>query len=162
MTVELEVQRATDGAGVDLPTDDDIEGWVRATLAGRKPAAQLVVRIVDETESGELNERYRHRAGATNVLSFPFERPELLDPPLLGDIVVCAPVVGREAVEQHKPAGAHWAHMVVHGVLHLIGYDHEAEQDAEEMEALERQILAALGFDDPYAVTPLQDEETEI
>ena len=148
--LELDVQYALDETA-DLPPAEALEDWVRAALAGRRPAAQLVVRIVGESEGRELNERYRGRRGPTNVLSFPFEQPELLDPPLLGDIVVCAPVVAREAAEQGKPLEAHWAHMVIHGVLHLTGYDHEEESEALIMEGLERDILAGLGFPDPYA-----------
>ena len=139
----------------------DVIDWVEepGDLALRYPmadkeiqnGAQLTVRIVDEAEGTELNERYRHRTGPTNVLSFPFEQPALLQPPLLGDIVLCAPVVAREAAAQGKAPAAHWAHLVVHGVLHLLGHDHEDERQAEEMEALERDILATLGLPDPYA-----------
>ena len=110
--------------------------------------------IVDEEESAALNSRYRGKRGPTNVLSFGTEPPaaaidgELLP---LGDLVICAAVVQREAREQGKPARAHWAHMVVHGVLHLKGFDHEKARDAEVMEAREREVLAALGFPDPYS-----------
>lgn len=152
--LELEVQYAAgeNETASPLPDETAIEAWVRAALAGRRPAAQLVVRIVGEAEGRELNETYRSgRKGSTNVLSFPFEQPALLDPPLLGDIVVCAPVVEREAREQGKTAQAHWAHLVVHGVLHLIGYDHEEEKEAVIMESTEREVLDGLGFPDPYA-----------
>jgi len=108
------------------------------------------VRIVDEPEMRELNARYRHKDYPTNVLSFPAELPPGVDVPLLGDIVICAPVVNREATEQHKAPRAHWAHMLVHGTLHLLGHDHERERDAAVMEALERRILAGLKFPDPY------------
>ncbi len=150
MNLEVEVQNASTQSPDSLPTREQIVDWVRAALDGRRDSAQLVVRIVDETESRKLNERFRRRKGATNVLSFPFERPELLDPPLLGDLLVCAPVVVREALEQHKTAEAHWAHMVIHGALHLLGFDHEEERDAIVMEALERDILARLGHADPW------------
>ncbi len=150
MNLELEVQYASEQPTDALPDREQIAGWVRAALAGRREAAQLVVRIVDESESRELNERYRHGRGPTNVLSFPFEQPELLEPPLLGDLLVCAPVVAREAREQGKSPEAHWAHMVIHGALHLLGYDHEEDSDAEVMEGLEREILATLGHADPW------------
>lgn len=133
------------------PDDAAIRRWAGAALAGRRDAAQLVVRIVDEAEGRELNANYRGRDGATNVLSFDFGEPDLLDPPLLGDIVVCAPVVEREAQEQGKAPEAHWAHLVVHGVLHLLGFDHEDESEAERMEGIEREVLAGLGYPDPYA-----------
>ncbi len=151
MNLELEVQYASERAQDGLPDRERIAGWVRAALAGRRESAQLVVRIVDEAESREFNERYRHGRGPTNVLSFPFEHPGVLEPPLLGDVLVCAAVVAREALEQGKTPEAHWAHIVVHGVLHLLGYDHEEEQDAELMEALERGILGTLGYADPWA-----------
>lgn len=153
-TLELDIQYAlddADGSAGRLPAVEAFEDWARAALSGRRDAAQLVLRIVGEGESGELNECYRGRSGPTNVLSFVFEQPELLDPPLLGDIVVCAPLVEREAAEQGKTVQAHWAHLLVHGVLHLIGYDHEEESEALIMEGLEREILAGLGFPDPYA-----------
>lgn len=150
VNLDLDVQYAASHAG-ELPARDMIETWVKAALEGRREEAQLVVRIVDEEESRQLNERYRHRRGPTNVLSFAFEKPELLDPPLLGDVVICAPLVEAEAREQGKPLLAHWAHLVVHGVLHLLGYDHEKDDEARTMEALETSILAKLGYPDPYA-----------
>lgn len=149
MTFELEVQYASE-AGASLPPEEQISRWVDAALGGRVEQAQLVVRIVDREESQQLNERYRRRSGATNVLSFPFEQPELLEPPLLGDVVVCAPLVESEAHEQGKTAEAHWAHLVVHGVLHLLGYDHEHDAQAKVMEQSETVILASLGYPDPY------------
>lgn len=148
--VELDVQYALDRDGGWLPEVEGMEAWVRAALAGRRDAAQLVVRIVGEDEGRELNEYYRGKKGPTNVLSFPFEHPDLLDPPLLGDVVVCAPLVEREAAEQGKTTQAHWAHLVIHGVLHLIGYDHEEEKEAVMMESTEREVLTGLGFPDPY------------
>ena len=150
-TFLIDVQYAT-ASPVGLPDEAAIGRWVRAALAGRRAAAQLVVRMVDEPEGQELNAHYRGRDGATNVLSFDFGEPELLDPPLLGDIVVCAPVVEREAHDQGKASEAHWAHLVVHGTLHLLGFDHESEPDAERMEGIEREVLAALGYPDPYAL----------
>ncbi len=121
---------------------------------GATAHGELTLRIVDEQESATLNSRYRGKRGPTNVLSFGADkmrvkaRGELLP---IGDLVICAAVVQREALEQAKPARAHWAHMVVHGVLHLTGYDHETKAEAAVMEAREREILAALGFPDPYS-----------
>jgi probable rRNA maturation factor len=108
----------------------------------------------------QLNQHYRGKPGPTNVLSFPADLPESLQLPLLGDIVICAPVVAREAVEQGKPAAAHWAHMAVHGALHLLGYDHICETEATEMEDLETAILATLGFPCPYPDTVSEEPVT--
>jgi len=146
--VQVEVQYAVEAP--DLPAEGDVHRWVAAALAGRRGEAEVVVRIVDEAESAELNGTYRGKHYATNVLSFPFEAPPGVAMSLLGDLVICAPVVAREAAEQGKAGMAHWAHMVVHGTLHLIGYDHETDAEAEEMEGLEREILAGLGIGDPY------------
>ncbi len=154
MTLELDLQIALDMPG--LPTPTEFQRWAEAALAGAdyQSAAELTLRIVNEVESTALNETYRRKQGPTNVLSFPFEAPLEVDSPLLGDIVLCAPVVLREAVSQGKSPQAHWAHMVTHGVLHLLGYDHD-ETQAEAMEALEIRILADLGYPDPYG--DLQD-----
>ncbi len=143
----IDIQFASDGP---CPARDSLVRWAEAALEGRK--AELALRVVDEAEMAELNLRYRHRQGATNVLSFPFEAPEGVAPGFLGDVVVCAPVVRREASEQGKPEAAHWAHMIVHGVLHLRGYDHLTSEEAERMEARERRILAGLGYRDPYLI----------
>jgi probable rRNA maturation factor len=113
-------------------------------------AAQLTVRVIGEAEGAALNRDYRGRTGATNVLSFPFAEPFMLRPPLLGDIVICAPVLVAQAQQQNKSLQAHWAHLVVHGVLHLLGYDHEDDRQADVMETLETKILVQLGFADPY------------
>jgi probable rRNA maturation factor len=112
--------------------------------------AQLTIRITDEAEIQELNRTYRHKDKPTNVLSFPFEAPPGVEIPLLGDIIICAAVVAREAGEQGKPLQAHWAHMVIHGTLHLLGYDHIDETEAEQMEGLEITLLAGLGYANPY------------
>lgn len=133
-----------------MPSPDQVSTWAHAALAGRREEGQLAVRIVGNEEGAALNETYRHKQGPTNVLSFAVEDADLLPVPLLGDIVICAPVVEREAHEQHKETLAHWAHMVVHGALHLLGYDHIDEQEAQAMETLETDILARLGFPDPY------------
>lgn len=148
--LELEVQYAAGSHSDYQPERERIERWVRLALDGRREAAQLVVRIVDEDEVRELNERYRHSRGPTNVLSFPFDRPELLEPPLLGDVVVCAAVVAREAAAHNKQVEAHWAHLVIHGVLHLLGFDHQRQRDAVIMERLEKELLSSLGYEDPY------------
>jgi probable rRNA maturation factor len=149
MTLELDLQIALDLPG--LPTEADFRHWVEATLAGAsyQKDAELTLRIVNEAEITALNETYRHKQGPTNVLSFPFEAPSELDSSLLGDIVICAPVVLREAVSQGKAPESHWAHLVAHGVLHLLGYDHD-EAQAEAMESLEIRILTDLGYADPY------------
>lgn len=149
MTLELDLQIALDMPG--LPTEADFRHWAAAALASADypKNAELTIRVVNEAESTALNETYRHKQGPTNVLSFPFEAPPEVETPLLGDIVICAPVVLREAVSQGKTLAAHWAHLVVHGVLHLLGYDHD-EAQAEAMESLEIRILAGLGYPDPY------------
>ena len=148
MTLEVDVQVACDED--DLPGQADLRAWARAAVGALREDAELTIRIVDEAESTRLNSRYRNKDGATNVLSFPFDAPAGMDVPLLGDIVVCAPVVRREARQQSKSVSSHWAHMVVHGALHLLGFDHEQARDADEMEAMETRILADLGFDNPY------------
>ncbi|MBB3184784.1 putative rRNA maturation factor [Halomonas fontilapidosi] len=136
----------------DLPTQADLETWVAAVLShhANETRQELTIRFVDDAESQALNRDYRGRDRPTNVLSFPFESPPGIDLALLGDLVVCHPVVTREAAEQAKSLRAHYAHMVVHGTLHLLGHDHLEESEAEAMEALERDILAGLGIDDPY------------
>ena len=128
-----------------LPARSSIASWVRAALAGRP--ARVTVRLVGAAEGRRLNREFRRRDRATNVLSFAYDAD---DGRLAGDIVLCAPVVAREARDQAKPLRAHYAHLTVHGVLHLRGYDHERKRDASRMEAEERRILAGLGFPDPY------------
>ena len=133
-----------------LPTAEQIEQWATAAVQPQSDEVEMTVRIVDEAESHELNLNYRGKDRPTNVLSFPFECPDEVELPLLGDLVICRQVVEREAQEQDKPVMAHWAHMVVHGSLHLLGYDHIKDDEAEEMESLETQIMTGLGFADPY------------
>jgi metalloprotein, YbeY/UPF0054 family len=139
-----------------LPAAVSFRRWVAAALDGRIREADLAIRIVDAKEGRALNRHYRGKDYATNVLSFPAEvaegvkLPKGVKMPLLGDLVLCAPVIAREAREQGKPLNAHYAHLTVHGALHLLGWDHEDECDAECMEKLEREILAGLGIDDPY------------
>ncbi|MCK9005258.1 Endoribonuclease YbeY [Haemophilus influenzae] len=133
-----------------LPTEEQIVQWATGAVQPEGNEVEMTVRIVDEAESHELNLTYRGKDRPTNVLSFPFECPDEVELPLLGDLVICRQVVEREAAEQEKPLMAHWAHMVVHGSLHLLGYDHIEDDEAEEMESLETQIMQGLGFDDPY------------
>jgi len=145
--IDVAVQRASEA---DLiPTDASLQKWAELALSDMGEAC-LTIRIVDEEESADLNKRFRSREGATNVLSFEADVPPQVDLPLLGDIVICAPVVAAEAVNQEKELQAHWAHMVIHGVLHLIGFDHQSSADAAVMESREIQLLAGLGFPDPY------------
>ena len=149
-TLTVNVGYAASRKGV--PTSASFRLWVEAALRGakRRKATELSIRIVDTKEGRMLNRDYRGKDYATNVLSFPVELPPGVKLPLIGDLVICAPVVAREAKEQGKPARNHWAHMTVHGVLHLLGYDHIDDDEAEAMEALETRILAGLGIDDPY------------
>ena len=150
--LDVTVSYALPRAG--LPAANSFRKWVAAALEGRIREADLAVRLVDAREGRALNRHYRGKDSATNVLSFPAELPEGLPEgvriPLLGDLVLCAPVVAREAREQRKPLAAHYAHLTVHGVLHLLGWNHEDEREAECMEGLEREILAGMGIDDPY------------
>ena len=147
--LELDLQIASEAES--LPGEDDFRRWCALALRQRSADSELTIRIVDEPEGRELNLRWREKDYATNVLSFPADVPdELLDIPLLGDLVICAPVVEREAKEQCKTADAHWAHLVIHGCLHLLGYDHIEDDEADEMESLERDLLAELGHPDPY------------
>ena len=140
-----------------VPAAASFRKWVAAALADRAGEADVAIRVVDEEEGRSLNRQYRGKDYPTNVLSFPADLPEGLPDgvrlPLLGDLVICAPVVEREAREQGKPLATHYAHLTVHGVLHLVGWDHENDRDAERMEQRERQILATLGIGDPYLET---------
>ncbi len=149
--LELAVRYGTGRAGVPAP--GSFRRWAEAALRGarRRQPAELSIRIVDLAEGAELNHAFRGRGYATNVLSFPAEPPPGVRWALLGDLAICAPVVAREAGEQGKRARDHWAHLTVHGVLHLLGYDHLVDREAEVMEALETRILARLGIADPYA-----------
>lgn len=148
-SILVDLQIATENME-GLPTEEQIEQWATAAVQPEGDEVEMTVRIVDEAESHELNLTYRGKDRPTNVLSFPFECPDEVELPLLGDLVICRQVVEREASEQEKPLMAHWAHMVVHGSLHLLGYDHIEDDEAEEMESLETQIMQGLGFDDPY------------
>ena len=148
--LNLSVQYASAAPG--LPSRPDLRAWTRAALDVDGPdhprGGQITLRFVDAEEGQTLNRDYRGKDYATNVLTFPYET----EPTVCGDIVICAPVVAREAAEQGKPLAAHYAHLVIHGVLHLLGHDHEtSDTDAEAMEAHERRLLAAFGIPDPYA-----------
>lgn len=154
MSVTLDLQLVcanTEG----LPSEADFQRWVNGVIPSFQQEAELTIRLVDEAESHELNMTYRGKDRPTNVLSFPFEcPPEIDDFPLLGDLVICRQVVEKEATEQKKTTEEHWAHMVVHGCLHLLGYDHIDDAEAEEMEALEVELMAAMNYANPY-----QDDE---
>ena len=133
-----------------IPAANSFRRWAAAALDGRIREADLAIRLVDDREGLALNRHYRGKDYPTNVLSFPADLPEGVKLPLLGDLVICAPVVAREAAEQNKRISAHYAHLTVHGILHLLGWDHEDDREAECMEQLEREILATLGIGDPY------------
>ncbi len=144
----IEIQTVFESSG--QPDQEQIQRWVDAALEGFNHDTEIVVRIVDEQESADLNEQYRHKPGPTNILSFPVEVPEGIELNLLGDLVICAPVLEKEALEQHKSLTDHWAHIVVHGVLHLLGYDHLDDDEAELMENKEITILNKLNIKNPY------------
>ncbi|GMR07057.1 MAG: rRNA maturation RNase YbeY [Gammaproteobacteria bacterium] len=146
--MEIDVQYAIQDDSV--PAQEDFRRWANAALEGRQDDPELTIRVVDQAESTSLNEKYRGKQGATNVLSFPSEAPLEIAGNLLGDLVICAPVVEEEAVAQEKNLDSHWAHMVIHGVLHLIGYDHSSAEAADAMESLEVEILANLDYPNPY------------
>ena len=155
MPVQLDVQYADRGAesraepAEEPPSIDDLQNWAELAMCDGRDA-EVSIRIVDEAESQALNRDYRGKDRPTNVLSFPMELPEEFNMPMLGDLVICAPVVEREAREQHKSLREHWAHMVIHGMLHLQGYDHINDEQASEMESLEISLLHQLGFANPY------------
>ena len=153
MNLVIDVQYGDELAegSADVPSSAEFERWATAALAAEREVAELTLRVVGSVEGTELNQNYRGRTGPTNVLSLPVDSPVEVEWPLLGDVVICATVVTREAREQNKPAAAHWAHMTVHGVLHLLGYDHEHAAQADEMARHEARILVGLGFADPYA-----------
>jgi len=145
---QIEIQAVFESAG--QPDQQQIQLWVDTALTDYDQDAEIVVRIVDEQESAELNEQYRHKSGPTNILSFPVDLPEGIELDLLGDLVICAPVVEKEALEQGKILEHHWAHIIVHGVLHLLGYDHIDDDEAELMENKEIAILNKLQINNPY------------
>mgnify|MGYP001550281335 CR=1 FL=1 len=142
------VQYAVSAEGV--PPEDTLREWAMQALPNDRKGAEVTIRVVDEAEITALNREYRGKEGATNVLSFPYEAMPGIETALLGDVVICAPVVAMESVAQQKPLEAHWAHMVVHGMLHLLGYDHQKDSEARDMEDRETQLLARLGYANPY------------
>lgn len=135
-----------------IPQRASFERWLMAASSGarRRRASEVSIRIVDAEEGRQLNQQYRQRDYATNVLSFPADLPPAIKLPLLGDLIICAPVIARESIEQGKTLRDHYAHMTVHGVLHLLGFDHMNDVDAEKMETLEARVLAGLGIANPY------------
>ncbi|TKI05468.1 rRNA maturation RNase YbeY [Martelella alba] len=145
----LDLQVACDNPD-GLPGEPDFTRWLQAVLPRFRDKAEVTIRLVDEAESHALNLTYRGMDKPTNVLSFPFDAPPQVRLPLLGDLVICRQVVEREAAEQDAAPDAHWAHMVVHGCLHLLGYDHILDDEAEQMEGLEADIMLAMGYPDPY------------
>ncbi|CZF85532.1 MULTISPECIES: rRNA maturation RNase YbeY [Grimontia] len=146
----VDLQIATQSTD-SLPTEQQFQLWFEQAVKSFQEQAEVTIRIVDEFESQSLNRDYRGKDKPTNVLSFPFEAPPGVELDLLGDLIICRQVVEKEAEEQNKDLLAHWAHMVVHGSLHLLGYDHIDDEEAEEMESLEISIMNALGFENPYA-----------
>ncbi len=147
--VILDLQIASENTD-GLPSEAMFQRWVNAVLPKFQAESEVTIRIVDEAESHELNLTYRGKDKPTNVLSFPFEAPPEVELPLLGDLIICRQVVEQEAAEQQKSEEEDWAHMVVLGCLHLLGYDHIEDDEAEEMEGLETEILAEMGYADPY------------
>ncbi|WP_220460911.1 MULTISPECIES: rRNA maturation RNase YbeY [unclassified Colwellia] len=148
--IVVDLQLACDDKTV--PELSDFQRWTEAALAPYEKSFELTIRLVNSDESRQLNHQYRGKDKATNVLSFPFEVPDGIELDLLGDLVICVDVVEQEAAEQHKSINAHWAHMVVHGCLHLLGFDHIDDDEAEEMEALETKIITGLGIAAPYEI----------
>ncbi|MDE8602336.1 rRNA maturation RNase YbeY [Marinomonas sp. RSW2] len=149
--LELDLQIATK-ATQRLPSEADFRLWVEKALPTLGEEFEVTIRIVDEEESHALNHEYRGKDKPTNVLSFPFEAPPGLELPLLGDLVICTRIVEKEAKEQDKELLHHWAHMTIHGILHLRGYDHINDDEADEMELIETQLLASLSISDPYLI----------
>ncbi|MDF3013711.1 MAG: rRNA maturation RNase YbeY [Cellvibrio sp.] len=149
MTYQIDVE--SNSQSLQIPPLAELERWVAAALHSQElKLAEVSIYIVDEEEGQELNEQYRGKDYPTNVLSFPADIAEEVGIPLLGDLVICAPIVEHEAKEQGKTLQAHWAHMLVHGTLHLLGFDHIEDEEAETMETLETQIVTGLGYPAPY------------
>jgi len=149
MSIILDLQLASENQQ-DLPDEASIITWLECIVKRFQDDAEVTVRIVDEAESQQLNSDYRGKDKPTNVLSFPFEVPEGIELDLLGDLLICKQVVEQEALAQQKPLNSHWAHMVIHGTLHLLGYDHIIDDEADVMESLETEIMLELQFEDPY------------
>lgn len=157
MGVLLEVQMVVGEEDVEPPSTTQMQRWVELALKDRMQSermqeAELTIRIVGEEEIAELNQQYRKKSGPTNVLSFRFDSDVELEIPLLGDLVICGTIVEKEAKQQNKSSAAHWAHMIIHGTLHLVGYDHLTKSEASEMESKEIDLLQQLGFSNPYEV----------
>lgn len=157
MGVLLEVQMVVGEEDVEPPSTTQMQRWVELALKDRMQLdriqeAELTIRIVGEEEIAELNQQYRKKSGPTNVLSFRFDSDVELEIPLLGDLVICGTIVEKEAKQQNKSSAAHWAHMIIHGTLHLVGYDHLTKSEASEMESKEIDLLQQLGFSNPYEV----------
>ncbi|MCK4869595.1 MAG: rRNA maturation RNase YbeY [Gammaproteobacteria bacterium] len=146
--MNIDLQLATEDK--NIPTIEQFNSWAKTALPEEKQDAEFTIRIVNEQEITELNKRYRNKDSATNILSFPVDLPDEIDLPLLGDIIICASIVNQEAQEQNKTSEEHWAHLTMHGILHLLGYDHDNEQNAKEMEDREIVLLAELGIANPY------------
>jgi len=144
----LDIQNVSKSSHV--PGQELFQKWIDTVLQSSIEDSEIVIRIVDESEMIQFNEQYRNKEGVTNILSFPFDIPEGVDSDLLGDLLVCAPVVECEAQQQNKQLEHHWAHIIIHGILHLLGYDHINDEDAEEMEALEIQLLKKIKINNPY------------
>ena len=164
MTTRIQVHLQNDDALDQIPSETEVTQWILAVATHLHwDSAEVTVRMVGETESQMLNESYRNKAYPTNVLSFPFELPfgvpEEEFEGQLGDLVICAPVVARESIEQDKILAHHWAHMVIHGTLHLAGYDHENDDEADAMELIEIAILCKLGISNPYDSTNQSKEQ---
>ena len=162
-TIDVTVDLVNASTDTQLPATEAFTRWTRAALDAlhRDTDAELSIRVVDEAESATLNSTYRHKSGPTNVLSFPYAAMAGMDNseiPLLGDLAICAPLVRQEAEAQQKTVEAHWAHLTVHGVLHLNGMDHEEAEDAAAMESLEIHILDTLGFANPYQLDDIGNE----
>ena len=148
MKIKVDIQRATNTP--DIPENRQFRKWARTVLSDCDKNTELTIRIVDEEEGSELNRKWRKAKGPTNVLSFPYADNKQIADGLLGDIIICAPVIRREALKQKKSLESHWAHMVIHGTLHLLGYDHIKPEDAGIMEKLEIKLLESLGYTNPY------------
>lgn len=149
--IELDLQ--TTKISASLPKYSDFLRWVTLATSGHRDDAEISIKVVTESEIQKLNYQYRGKNQPTNVLSFPAEFPKGVEVDLIGDLVICESIVQRESEQQQKTLQAHWAHMVIHGTLHLLGYTHDNDTDAERMESLEIKILRNLGYDNPYQST---------
>lgn len=158
MSYQIDIQNALEPEPQGVPSEEKLIKWACVALkeasemSDQVDDAEMTIRLASEAEISELNQNYRNKPGPTNVLSFPADIPVEIELPLLGDVIICADVVENEAQAQNKSLESHWAHMVIHGTLHLLGYDHIEENDADEMETKEIEILAKLGYPNPYMV----------